>query len=171
MELFQKIENAVAAYLTQYVDGDPDMPASHWPQSMRNAAGQLRIFTGESDQVKDGQAILVIAEDSNSEDPQFAGNQHVPVQVWLRTPIRVLTSDEVAAKAYTALQSHAMAAGILADALNQDPFALAGYFNQGGQAMTIMGGIMDLKPQRAEPPGFYASGWNFRVYAMGLVAS
>ncbi len=43
MELYEKIEAAVAAYLNQYVDGDltnnPNPPASwFWPESLKNGA-------------------------------------------------------------------------------------------------------------------------------------
>ena len=161
MELYKKIETAVAAYLLQF---------GNWPKSIQQSNGQYRIFTGESDQTKDGQSILCIAEDSNQEEPKFTGNQHVPFQILLRTPIRVLSKSEVAAKAFTAEQDHDSAASALSDALSQDPFLLAGYFNASGQDFTIMGGVMDLKPQRAEHPKFFASGWTFRVYAMNRVA-
>jgi hypothetical protein len=169
-ELYFKIETAIAAYLAQYVDGDPENPTSYWPKSLQNAAGQYRIFTGESDQTKDGQAILVIAEDSTQEEPQFTGNQHIPIQIWLRTPVAVLTPAQIAAKTATAKQNHDAAAGILSDALNQDPFLLAGYFNESGQGFTIMGGVMYLRPQRSEVAGFFASGWTFRLYAGGFVS-
>ena len=175
MELYQSIETALAAYLAAFVDGDltqnPNPPASwFWPASLKNAANQYRIFAGESDQVKDGQAILCIAEDANQEEPQFTNNFHIPIQVWLRTPNKVLTAAEVAAKLPTALQNHSAAAAILADALNQDAFALAAAINAAGANFTIMGGIMDLKPQRAETPNYFASGWSFRVYAMNQSA-
>ena len=165
-ELHEKLESGIVAYLKQYVDGDPNTAASYWPSSLKNDAGQLRIFTGESDDIKDGQAILCISEDANQEEPQFTGNFMVPIQIWLRTPVKVLTAKEVSAQVTTALEDHAAAAGILSDALNQDPFALAGYINSGANGATIMGGIMDLKPMRAEQPNWFASGWSFRVYAM-----
>lgn len=175
MELYEKLEAAGVAYLKQFVGGDltanPEPPASwFWPDSLKNSAGQLRIFTGESDDLKDGQAILVIADDANQEEPQFTGNFMIPVQVWLRTPVKVLTAKEVTGLNKTALQNHSAAASLLSDALNQDPFLLAGYLNASGADFTIMGGIMDLRPERQEPPNYFASGWSFRVYAMNKSA-
>ncbi len=174
-EIYKKIETALAAYLNQFVDGDlttePNPPASwYWPASLRNAAGQYRIFAGESDQLKDGQAILCIAEDANQETPQFTGNFMIPMQVWLRTPVKVLTSKETTGLQATAIQNHDAAAANLSDALNQDAFLLAGYINSSGSDFMIMGGIMDLKPQRAEVPNYFASGWSFTVYAINRSA-
>jgi hypothetical protein len=179
MEIQERLETAIAAYLAAFVDGDlttlnpgDQAPATwFWPASLKNSAGQLRIFSGESDQTKDGQAILCISEDANQEEPQFTGNLHIPIQIWLRTPVKVLTAAEVAAKQPTSLTNHSAAAAILSDALNQDPFALAGAINAAGTNFTIMGGVMDLKPMRQEQDNFFASGWSFRVYAMGLVAA
>lgn len=178
MELHENIETAIAAYLAAFVDGDlttiapgQAAPASwFWPNSLKNAAGQPRIFAGESDQTKDGQAILCISEDASQEEPQFTGNFHIPIQIWLRTPVKVLSPKEVAAGAATALQNHSAAAAILSDAVNIDAFALAAAINAAGSNFTIMGGVMDLRPMRAEAPGYFASGWSFRVYAMNQVA-
>ena len=175
-EIYQKLESAICSYLIQYVAGDlttnPSPPASwFWPESLRNDAGSYRIFGGESDQTKDGQAILVIAEDANQEEPQFSGNFMVPIQIWLRTPVKVLNAKETTELQATALANHQAAAANLSDAMNQDPFTLAFYFNSSGQNVTVMGGIMDLKPQRSEMPNYFASGWSFRVYAMNRVAA
>lgn len=178
MELYEKIEAALVFYLSQFIDGDPatlppntDIPVAWlWPKSLQNDVGELRIFEGETDNVKDGQAILCIADDANQEDPQFTGNQMVPCQVWLRTPVKVLTPKEVELKMPTALANHELAAAILSDAMNQDPFLLAGYLNASAQDMTIMGGVMDLRPQRQEHPNWFGSGWTFRVYAMNKTA-
>lgn len=170
MEIYTNIENAGVAALKNFVDGDPAQLASYWPKSLKNSAGQLRIFGGESDQIKDGQAILFICEDANQEDPQFTGNFQIPVQVWLRTPPKVLTADEIAKKAFTAKQNHDAAAAILSDFFNQDPFTIAAILNTAGGNFTIMGGIMDLRPMRSEMENFFASGWSFRIYAMNQVA-
>lgn len=169
-ELYQKIELAIASYLKQYVAGDPTLPESYWPLSLKNTGGQYRIFTGESDMLKDGQAILCIAEDANEEAPQFTGNQMVPCMIWLRTPVKVLTASEVTDLQKKAIQNHAASAGILSDALNQNPFLLASYINASGADFTIMGGLLNLQPHREEPPNFFASGWSFRVYAMNKTA-
>ncbi len=170
MELHEKIETAIAAYLAAFVDGDPAQAASYWPASLKNSAGKLRIFSGEADQTKDGQAIICISEDANQEEPQFTGNFHIPIQIWLRTPVRVLTADEIAKKVPTALQNHSAAAGILSDFCNQDAYDLVAQINAAGSDFTIMGGIMDLKPMRSEQPNFFGSGWSFRIYAMGQTA-
>lgn len=170
MEIYEKIETAIAAYLAAYVGADPELSTDNWPPSLRNSAGVLRIFTGESEQLKDGQAILVIAEDSNQEDPQFTDNQHVPVQIWLRTPTTVLTAKQIEALQKTAIQNHSAAASVLSDAIGIDPFDLARAFNAAGADFTIMGGVMDLKPMRQEPANYFASGWSFRVYAMNKTA-
>jgi len=166
MEIHKKLEPAIVAYLMQYQADD----LTTWPDSMRNSANQFRIYAGESDNLKDGQAILVIAEDSNEETPQYTGNFMIPIQIWLRTPTKVLTASETAALKKKAIENHDAAASLLSDALNQDPFLLAGYFNSSGSDFTIMGGIMGLKPERFEAPNFFASGWSFQVYAMNKTA-
>lgn len=176
-ELYQRIENAVAAYLIQYIGGDvatlngAPVPLDWlWPISLQNADGSYRIFPGESDQLKSGQAILCIAEDSPEEMPLFTGNYYVPMEIWLRTPIKQLTPAEVKLNIPTALSFHEWAARNLSNALNQDPFLQAGYVNESGEDFTIMGGILDRKPIRQQVPNYYASGWSFRVYAMNRTA-
>lgn len=177
-EIDQRIENAIAAYLVQYVGGDvstlppgTNIPAEWlWPSSLQDGENGLRIFAGESDKDKNGQAILCIADDGVEEQPLFTGNYFIPFRVWLRTPISALTEDQISKNIPTALQFHEWAARQLSNALNQDPFLLAGYINQSGENFTIMGGILDRKPQRQQVPNFYASGWSFRVYAMNKTA-
>lgn len=176
-ELDQRLENAFAAYLKQYIGGDvstlnggPIPPDWQWPSSLQDGENGYRIFPGESDQTKNGQAILCIAEDAPEEYPLYTGNYYVPMEIWIRTPIRNLTAQEVANKIPTALSFHEWAARQLSNALNQDPFLLAGYVNQSGDNFTILGGILDRKPQRQQVPDYYASGWSFRVLAMNKIA-
>ena len=175
MELYEKIEAAIVSYLNQYVDGDlttippnTNVPSTfYWPASLQRPDKTYRIFSGESDSNKDGQAILVIAEDSEKvESPQYTGNFHVPVQIWLRTPIKTLTAKEKADLVNPSLTDHKAAATVLEHAIMQDPFLLAGYFTQSGTALNVYA-VMDRRPMRQETPNYWASGWSFRVYAMG----
>jgi hypothetical protein len=176
MELYEKVESAIVSYLNQYVDGDlttvpPNTnvpPTFYWPASLQRQDKTYRIFTGESDGTKDGQAILVIAEDAEAiEEPQYTGNFHVPVQIWLRTPIKTLTAKEKTDLVNPSLVDHKAAATVLEHAIMQDPFLLARYFTQSVAALNVYS-VMDRRPMRQETSNYWASGWSFTVYAMGI---
>ena len=164
MELPEKIENAFVAYLQGF--STTDTPPASWPASM-NASGQVRIFAGENNQDKDGQCVIVIADDATEEYPMFSGNYYSPVTVWLRTPVKVLTPDEIKNKNPESLDSHKAASAILDGAINGDGFAIVSAVNALGTDFTIMGGILDRKPVRQDTENFWASGWEFRLLAAG----
>ena len=176
-ELNEKIENAIAAYLKQYVDGDltivpagTDVPSSfYWPPSLQYNDKSYRILTGESEMDKNGQAILVIAGDAEREHPQFTGNFFVPVEIWLRTPVKVLSPQEIANRVPDSLDFHKAAATVLEHAILQESFLLASYFTQSGSDITFYT-VLDRQPQRQQVANFWASGWTFRVYVMGRTA-
>jgi hypothetical protein len=155
MELLEKIESSIVAYLAG---------VTTWPASLKNAAGAYRIFSGESDQNKDGQSILVVADDAEREDPPFSGNFFVPVQILLKTPVTTQTARQKASSAPTMLANHSSAAAALESAINVDPYALAGLINSDGADFTIMGPVLDIRPQRHQDDNWHASGWTFRVY-------
>ena len=164
MELLEKIEAAFVAYLQGF--STTDTPPASWPASM-NAGGQVRIFAGENNQEKDGQCVIVIADDATEEYPMFTGNYWSPVTIWLRTPVKVLTPAEIAANATESLDLHKAAASILDGAINGDGFAIVAAVNALGTDLTVMGGILDRKPVRQDTENFWASGWEFRLLAAG----
>lgn len=175
MELFEKLEVAICAYLNQYVDGDlttvpsnTNVPSTfYWPASLQRQDKTYRILAGENDGNKDGQAILVIAEDADKvEEPQYTGNFHIPIQIWLRTPIKALTATEKANLINPSLTDHKAAATVLEHAIMQDPFLLAGYITSSGTDLHVYA-VMDRRPMRQETANYWASGWMFRIYAMG----
>lgn len=176
-EIYQKVEDSIVAYLQQYVDGDlttlppnSDVPSTfYWPASLQKGDKTYRIFTGESSEDKDGQAILCICEDAQKEEPQYTGNFFVPCQIWLRTPVKTLSATEIAAQVPTSLDQHKAAATVLEHAILQDPFLLAGYLNASGTDLTIYT-VMDRQPTRQDVPNYWGSGWTFRVYVMGRVS-
>lgn len=178
MELNAKLEAAWVAYLNQYVDGDittippnTDIPSTfYWPTSLQRDDKTYRIFAGESDGNKDGQAILCIAGDSTDEEPPHTGNKMVPFQIWLRTPVRTLTPDEISKNVTSAIGTHKAAATMLENAIMQDPFLLAGYLTDSADDLTVYGPVMDRLPMREDVTNYYASGWSMKLYAMGMSA-
>jgi len=130
-----------------------------------NADKVVRIFPGENDQQKDGQCVLVIAGDSPEETPMFTGNNYIPVQVVVRTPLKQLTPDEIKNQTPSPKSNHSLAASILDAAIGQDPFALVAAFNANGTDLTIMGGVLDRRQVRVQQAEYWESGWEFRVYA------
>lgn len=164
MELQEKLESALVLYLKEF--STTDIPPVSWPDSI-NADKQVRIFAGEDNQEKDGQCIICIADDVQQEYPPFTSNYYVPITVWLRTPVRVLSPKEITDRVPEPLAQHAAAAAILDAAINGDGFALAAGINANGTDLTVMGGVLDRRPVRQEVENFWASGWEFKVLAAG----
>ena len=177
MELAEKLESVFTAYLKQFVDGDistippnTDIPASfYWPASLQNADKTYRIYAGESDTTKDGQAILCISGDSHKEEPQYSGNYFIPFEIWLRTPVAKQTAKQISDLEAKAITNHKAAATMLEHAIMQDPFVLALNVQTLAGDLTIYS-ILDRQPQRQQLPNYYASGWAFRVYCMSKSA-
>jgi hypothetical protein len=161
MELPEKIEAAIVKFLQGF--STTDVPPLSWPVTM-NANKVVRIFPGESDAVKDGQCVLVIAGDSPEETPAFTGNNYIPVQVVVRTPLKQLTPDEIKNQTPSPKSNHSLAASILDAAIGQDAFALVAALNANGTDLTIMGGVMDRRQTREQQTEFWQSGWEFRLY-------
>ncbi len=138
----EKIESAFVAVL----EGET------WPADFDTAL----ILPGESDDDKDGQCVLCVADDSDQEDPPNSGNKWNTVRIELRTPIqkKTATVDELAA--------HKAAAAVLeticlADDLHSQLSAAVSDF-------TVFG-VMERLPLREQTPNFWSSGYTMRVYS------
>lgn len=173
-EISEKVENSLVSYLTNFVNGDvdslppnTDVPSSfYWPASLQKGDKSYRIFAGESAADKDGQAILCIADDSPAEYPQYCGNFYVPCEIWLRTPIRVLTTTERTNGVTEPLDNHKAAAAMLSMAIMGDPFGLKDSLTEQVDEFTCMA-VLDRQPMRQQVENYWASGFSLRLYCVG----
>ena len=160
MELPELAESALVTYLSSKKNSDGSLV---WPSTMQRPAPTfaLRIFAGESGQEKDGQCILCIADNGPENIPSSA-NYDLAVEVWLRTPVAVLTDAEKNSNPPTPdpLTTHSQAAEQLRFALMANGLEL---FLTAAQVGFTVWGILDRQPQRADTENYWASGFSFKL--------
>jgi hypothetical protein len=160
MELPEKIEAALTAYLREAFADNVDLPGYFDPVT--------QIQPGESDEDITSQLVRAICGDADQEMPQFSGNFFHPVTIELLTPVAEQTETQAAsedvAEFTKQLDKHQAIAAILTTAIMVDdlPDQLSGLQDD----FTCIQ-VLDRLPQRGQAEGLYASGFTFRIYAAG----
>jgi hypothetical protein len=151
MELADLVEGAIVNYLKEQ---------ENWPATMQRGAGedfQLRIFPGESGDVKDGQCIVCKAERDFPEHIPSSAIYEVPCEVILRTPSRRLAEGE---QAPDPVQSHQQPADALRAALMANGLEVSLTAVQ--QGFTVFG-VLNREPMRGQETDYWESGLKFSL--------
>lgn len=161
MELPDLVESSLVNYLSaQQVNGQPV-----WPATMQRGAGQnfqLRIFPGESGDVKDGQCIVCKAEHDYPEHIPSSAIYEVPCEVLLRTPARRLTDGEKGENPPVPdpVTSHQQAADALKTAIMVYGIELS--LTAAIQGFTVFG-VLRREPTREQDGDYWESGFKFSL--------
>ena len=166
MELAQSCEEVLTNYLKGLVNPDQ---SSVWSSSLQRGAGQnfeLRIFPGESDEEKNGQCILCIAERDFPEHIPSSAIYEVPIRVVLRTPTKVLTSAEKQANPPVTepLVNHQTAAAALRTAMMAVGLELL--LTAAQQDFTVFG-MLERQPTREQDNPYWESGISAKLVCCG----
>jgi len=163
MELPELAERALVNYLTGLLDANG---APAWPDSMLDSADNYRIFAGESEGRKGGQAILCIADNGPEEIPS-SGNFRLPCEVWLRTPVAVAAdpANPNMPAAPDPLVNHSAAADVLRGAIMANGLEL---MLTAAEAGFSVWGVVDRKAERHQTGEYWASGFSFKLVCCNL---
>lgn len=147
----QKIEAAMVGYL-QGIAGNP------WPDALKNGSTELRIFAGESEDLKDGQTILCVMDSMQEEFPEKSGNRYSLCRIELRTPVKkkgqVSDPDPI--------NEHIDTAEVLETAVLDDN--LAALLTASTADFTAMA-VLDRQPVQDPTENYWMTGWTFRLYS------
>lgn len=165
-ELAKLSEKALENYLKGRLNPDGSVV---WPVTMQRGAGDnfaLRIFPGETNQIKDGQCIFCAAERDFPEHIPSSGIYEVPCRVVLRTPTRALTPNDKspAVAAPNPLATHSQAADQMQLALmaNGLELSLTTVWDNSGQGLTVWG-ILERMPGREQEDDYWESSISMKL--------
>jgi hypothetical protein len=130
-----------------------------FPDSLKNFDGAFRIFSGESESLKDGQTIIASAGAELTEEPLYSGNYWAEATVQLITP--VITPAPGSADP-TSLSTHQAAAAILKLAVTSA--SIASDIASSVTGLTVYG-VTDRHPVREQTEDTHMSGFKLRIYA------
>lgn len=166
MELPEKIENILAAYLQ----------TGTYPDWFTDDL----IHPGESDVDKTTQVIQAVCGTYGVEDPPYSGNLWFTVQIELRTPITLQTDDEKASADDTIstaqIDKHKAVATVLSNliVITDLPAQLNTIANAQAdvnlQAFAAIG-FTDRQHLREQNDAYIMSGFNLRLYACSNAAA
>lgn len=142
----ETIESALVSYLS----------GRSFPDSLKNDAGDYRIFAGESDDVKDGQTLIAWVDGDLTEEPQYSGNYWADCEVELRTPIIAAATGD---SETDSLPLHKAAAEVMRLAIMDSAFP-----ELLGNNSFVVYAVLDRNPTRNQAPNYHASGYRFRLY-------
>ena len=145
----ERIESAVVSYLQ-------GLPPGTWNQTiLDDTTGNIRIFSGESEQDKTGQCIICRVDGNmGDEDPPFSNNRWCDFVIELHTPI---IQEDINQDWMDAHKSNATA---IEGAILVDTFE-SSISNSG----LLCYKAINRQPIREQTENYWVSGYRFRLYS------